>query len=210
MGPELQAARQGLAAAPPAAPARHGRMDLVLLVLLCVLCALQPASLAAAAAVPRLAVDVESSGQLPAAVLLPWVSEAEQQHSSRPRPARSPAGATATSPRRELRVKSDDGEAVMDPAMMAEENEDDHVVGEEDDFESDLDHHWSKPSRPKGEDMGHHDPHRDHRDVDHASLGQKHLEATKKSFNHHQKKQYKKNLKKMNERIHDSVSRPEL
>jgi len=110
-------------------------------------------------------------------------------------------------------LKSDDGEAVMDPLMMAEEDlqgDPDSEGVDDDSDESDPDHHWSKPSRPKGDAMGHRDPHRDHRDTDHASLGQKHLEATKKSFGHHQKKQHKKNLKKMKERIHDSVSRPDL
>lgn len=56
----------------------------------------------------------------------------------------------------------------------------------------------------------HYDPHRDHRDRDHAALGEKQLNAAQKDYERLVKQRMHKNVKRMKERIHDSVRRPEL
>lgn len=78
---------------------------------------------------------------------------------------------------------------------------------DDDDDEPDPDHDPLTPSMP---DDRHHDPHRDHRDRDHGALGEKHLNAANIDYDRLKKKQLHKEIKRLKERKHDAVSRPEL
>jgi hypothetical protein len=78
---------------------------------------------------------------------------------------------------------------------------------DDDDDEPDPDHDPLTPSMP---DDRHHDPHRDHRDRDHGALGEKHLNAANIDYDRMKKKQLHKEIKRLKERKHDAVSRPEL
>jgi hypothetical protein len=105
---------------------------------------------------------------------------------------------------RVLRWKADDEAAAVEDA---------HEHEHEDEAEAGDDAAPSPergPFKPSMRDDVHYDPQRDHRDRDHGSLGEKHLNAAKKDHDRHVKRKIHKDIKRMKERIHDSVSRPEL
>jgi hypothetical protein len=79
-------------------------------------------------------------------------------------------------------------------------------AGDNDD-EPDPNHDPFTPSMPEDQ---HYDPHRDHRDRDHAALGEKHLNAANVDHERLKKHSVHKEIKRLRERKHDAVSRPEL
>ena len=102
-----------------------------------------------------------------------------------------------------MRWKADD-EAVV-AGLDRVEGGTDYV--DDDGDEPDPDH---DPFTPSMRDDLHHDPHRDHRDRDHGALGEKHLNAANVDYKRLKKKQVGKEIKRLKERKHDAVSRPEL
>ena len=105
-----------------------------------------------------------------------------------------------SSRRTSIRWKADD--EAMDASL-----EHGRAYAEDDDEEPDPDHDPFTPSMP---DDQHYDPHRDHRDRDHAALGVKHLNAARVDHERLKKHRVHKEIKRLRERKHDAVSRPEL
>ena len=106
-----------------------------------------------------------------------------------------------------MRWKADDEASVdtLDRVQRSIEHDGGHDGHDDDEPNPDHD-----PFTPSMRADQHYDPHRDHRDRDHASLGEKHLNAAKKDYEKYKQQKLHKELKRMKERKHDAVSRPEL